>query len=57
LARVTNVQKAPLSVRIRGTDLLARVPAANLFSRAEFATVIVVRGDYLGPALLDPPPP
>jgi hypothetical protein len=56
MARVTNVQDAPLVVRIRGADLLARVPASNLLARTEFSTVVVVRGGYVGPALLDPPP-
>ena len=57
IARVTNVQQAPLTIRIRGVDLLARVPPVNLFSREEFGTIVVVRGDYVGPATLDPPPP
>ena len=51
----TNVQKAPLTIRIRGADLLAAVPAGNLFYRSA-DKVIVVRGDYVGPAILDPPP-
>jgi hypothetical protein len=50
-----NVQKAPLTIRIRGADLLAGVPPANLFYRSA-DKVIVVRGDYQGPAILDPPP-
>jgi hypothetical protein len=55
LARRMNVQKAPLTIRIRGADLLAAVPPANLFYRSA-DKVIVVRGDYQGPAILDPPP-
>jgi hypothetical protein len=57
MARITNVQKAPLTIRIPGADLLGRVPTANLFSREEFGTIIIVRGDYVGPAVLDPAPP
>lgn len=57
IAKVTNVQKAPVTVRIRGVDLLSCVAPHNIFSREEFGTIIVVRGDYVGPALLDPPPP
>lgn len=53
--RRMNVQKAPLTIRIRGADLLAAVPPANLFYRSA-DKVIVVRGDYQGPATLDPPP-
>ncbi|MDP3417666.1 hypothetical protein [Falsiroseomonas sp.] len=53
--RRMNVQKAPLTVRIPGALLLAAVPPANLFYRA-VDKVVVVKGDYVGPALLDPPP-
>jgi hypothetical protein len=53
--RRMNVQKAPLTIRIRGADLLAAVPPANLFYRSA-DKVIVVKGDYQGPAILDPPP-
>ena len=53
--RRANVQKAPLTIRIAGPDLLAAVPQAQLFYRA-IDKVIVVRGDYVGPAILDPPP-
>jgi hypothetical protein len=53
--RRMNVQKAPLTIRIRGADLLAAVPPANLFYRSA-DKVIVVRGDYQGLAMLDPAP-
>lgn len=53
--RRMNVQKAPLTVRIAGRDVLAAVPAANLFFRPADKTV-VIRGDYVGPAVLDPAP-
>ena len=56
LGRVTNVQKAPLTIRIRGEDFLTRMPPDRLFLRKELATVVVIRGDYVGPALIDPPP-
>lgn len=55
LTRRLNVQKAPLTIRIRGVDLLAAVPPGRLFYRAIDKT-IVVRGDYEGPAILTPPP-
>ena len=45
LARQLNVQQAPLTIRIRGSDLLAAVPPGRLFYRAIDKT-IVVRGDY-----------
>ena len=54
--RRINVQKAPLTIRIPGDALLLTVPAANLFYRAA-DKVIVIRGDYRGPAILEPPPP
>lgn len=54
--RRMNVQKAPLTVRIRGADMLLAVPSGRLFYRSA-DKVIVVRGDYEGPAMLDPPPP
>lgn len=53
--RRMNVQKAPTTVRIPGRALLAAVPASNLFYRSA-DKVIVIRGDYLGPAILDPAP-
>ena len=53
--RRMNVQKAPLTVRIPGQLLVAAVPSANLFYRAA-DKVIVIKGDYRGPAMLDPPP-
>ena len=55
LARRLNVQKAPLTIRIHGRDLLAAVPASRLFYRSIDKT-IVVRGDYEGPAILNPSP-
>ena len=53
--RRMNVQKAPLSIRIAGTDLLAAVPQSNLFYRSA-DKVVVIRGDYVGPAILAPAP-
>ena len=53
--RRMNVQKANLTIRIRGTDALAAVPEERLFYRV-LDRVVVVRGDYVGPAILDPPP-
>lgn len=53
--RRMNVQKAPLTIRIPGRALVAAVPPANLFYRS-VDKVIVIRGDYLGPAILDPAP-
>lgn len=53
--RRMNVQKAPLTIRIRGVDLLAAVPNHNLFYRSA-DRVVVIRGDYVGPAILDPAP-
>lgn len=53
--RRMNVQKAPLTIRIRGADMLASVPAHNLFYRSA-DRVLVVRGDFVGPAILDPAP-
>jgi hypothetical protein len=54
LARRLNVQKAPITIRIRGRDLLAAVPPGRLFYRSVDKT-IVVRGDDEGPAILNPP--
>lgn len=53
--RRMNVQEAALTIRIRGGDLLRTVPAVRLFYRSA-DKVIVVRGDYQGLAILDPPP-
>ena len=53
--KATNVQKAPLTVRIPGQALLAAVAPAHLFYRS-LDRVLVVRGDYAGPAILDPTP-
>jgi hypothetical protein len=50
-----NVQKAPVTVRIPGRALVAAVPVGCLFYRS-VDKVIVIRGDYLGPAILDPAP-
>jgi hypothetical protein len=50
-----NVQEAPLTIRIPGEALVAAVPASKLFFRPMYKTV-VVRGDYVGPALVEPPP-
>lgn len=54
-AKRMNVQKAPLAIRIRGTDLLAAVAGQNLFYRSA-DRVVAIRGDYTGPAILDPAP-
>ena len=53
--RRVNVQNSPLSIRIRGTDLLANVATPNLFFRP-LHHVLVIKGDYVGPALLTPAP-
>jgi len=53
--RRVNVQNAPLTIRVRGADLLANVPNQNLFYRP-LDHVLVIKGDYVGPALLAPPP-
>lgn|GEM_PF-5825487 len=53
--RRVNVQAAPLTIRIRGADFLAATAMTNLFHRAIDKTV-VLKGDYAGPALLDPAP-
>lgn len=50
-----NVQKAPLTIRIRGADLLTAVAGQNIFYRSA-DHVVVIRGDYIGPAILDPAP-
>jgi hypothetical protein len=52
--RQMNVQGAPISIRIRGSDLLT-AGADRIFYRELDATV-VLRGDYRGPALVDPLP-
>jgi hypothetical protein len=54
-ARKTNVQNATLTVRIFGSDLLASVPVDRIFYR-RVDKVIVLRGGYHGPAILDPAP-
>lgn len=53
--RQVNVQKAPLTIRIRGADVLSRVPEDRLFYRM-IDKVVVMRGHYEGPAILAPPP-
>lgn len=52
-ARRMNVQKAPLTIRIPGAELLRAVLPCNLFYRAA-DKVLVIRGDYRGPAILVP---
>ncbi len=55
LTRQMNVQAAPLTIRIRGTDFLAATVMPNMFYRS-LDKVVVLKGDYAGPALLDPAP-
>lgn len=52
--RAMNVQEAPVSIQLRGQDLLAHAPGRVLFRGAD--KVVVLRGDYLGPALVTPLP-
>ena len=55
LKRASNVQGAPLAVRILGQDLVERVDRARIFYRP-IDGVVGIRGTYEGPALLDPAP-
>lgn len=52
--RQMNVQDAPISIRVRGSDLLT-VAGDRIFYR-ELDTTVVLRGDYRGPALVEPLP-
>lgn len=52
--REMNVQNAPVAIEIRGADLLAAAGDRLLFRGLD--RVVVLRGDYRGPARVDPLP-
>jgi hypothetical protein len=52
--RAMNVQDAPVSIEIRGADLLAAAGDRLLFRGLD--RVVVLRGDYRGPARVEPLP-
>ena len=54
MRREMNVQNAPVAIEIRGTDLLAAAGDRLLFRGID--RVVVLRGDYRGPARVEPLP-
>ena len=52
--RAMNVQDAPVSIRVRGADALAAAGDRMLYRGLD--KVVLIRGDYRGPALVDPLP-
>lgn len=53
--RVTNVQNAPVEIRIAGSAVLSAIEPGNLFYR-DIDNVVVIKGDFVGPAELTPAP-
>ena len=52
--RAMNVQDAPVSIRVRGSDALALAGDRMLYRGLD--DVVLIRGDYRGPAIMQPLP-
>ncbi len=51
----TNVQNAGLEIKITGEDFLKASAGQRIFFRS-YQNVVALRGNYIGPATLHPPP-